>query len=724
MHARSIALLVALVVAAAIVLGLVRSSTSTPQPAMKVAETTSDTREAEAVLDAPASLSAADQSAERIVEAIAAQAPEAETPAATDSTATLNVRAVTRVDELPLAGVQITAIAEGPLVPEVLRRQRALTDEHGVVAITVPAQAAIELRLSTWSCLTADVDVPALAIGETRDVAVPLECSVSLVRGSVLAEDDGSPIAGAHVRVQRRGVRVYRAKRAPLTIASTTTRADGSYELRVHAGETDVLEVAAPGFATTVSFVPSAEDAAKGEHTILLRRAARLDVHITDERAEPREPLDVELLGNAHDGERTLNEIGFTVRRNVGQLWRARVDADGRAQFDDLRPSTGLALTITCADAELWKERDPIVLTPGETRELHIRIRGVDALRCRVTDAHGTAVEDQEIWLVPARSEQAELFVRGVHQPTAKQTTDASGTCAFASIPPGRWWIGPAPRDGFTAPKDAVAGLAQTIEITDASRTVEIDLPVFRDLFIRGEARDANGKPLNGGRVTARVIAERTMLLETIEHDGTFLVGPLIPGDYALVAHGPGFGGASDEVVVAAGTDGVRLTLLAGGAIAGHCVDGVTRAPIEASVRLQEAGTRPRSSVSVDAFLTSFRFGDLMPGTYDVLARSADGGIGVRKAVLVESERTTEDVVVELVRGGTLRVKLERGAGTFVQAWCDGVQIASGALEPGIDVLALLPPGRATVRIGTGGDTTEHAIDIAPGAERTLTVSR
>lgn len=726
MHARSLALLVALAAAGAIVLGLVRSSAPALEPATPVAEATDDGRAADRELDAPldatTSLSAADDASTRTADTPAADTTEAS--AAAMATATINVRAVTRVGDLPLAGVEITAIAEGRFLPEFLRRQRALTDEHGVAALTMPAQAAIEMRLSTWGCLTPDVKVPALAARETRDVVVPLECSVSLVRGSVLAEDDRSPIAGANVRVQRRGVRVYRARKTPVTVASTIARADGSFELRVHPGETDRIEVSAPGFATKISSVPNAEQAENAELTILVRRAARLDVHVTDERAEPREPLMVEILGNANDGERSLDDLTARVRGGTAQLWRAHVDAEGRAQFDDLRPGTGLALTITCAEAELWKERDPLVLAPGETRELHVRIRGVDALRCRVTDPRGAPVEDQEVWLVRATAEQAPLFVRGFQQPAAKQATDATGTCAFAAIAPGLWWVGPAPRDGFTAPKDAVAGLAQTVEIADASRTIEVELAVFRDLLIRGEARDASGQRLNGGHVTARVIAEKTMLLESIEHDGTFVVGPLIPGDHALVAHGPGFGSASDEVVVAAGTDGVRLTLLAGGAIAGRCIDALTRGPVEASVRLQESGTRPRNGVSVDAFRTSFHFDGVMPAAYDVIARSADGGIGVRKAALVRSERTTEDVVVELVRSGTLRVKLEHGAGTHVQAWCDGVQIASGALDPGVDVVASLPPGRATVMIGSGVDMTEHAVDIVAGVERTLAVSR
>src|SRR4030095_17005169 len=174
-------------------------------------------------------------------------------------------------------------------------------------------------------------------------------------------------------------------------------------------------------------------------------------------------------------------------------------------------------------------------------------------------------------------------------------------------------------------PADATAPFATLVEIQPGEAEHQIELVVHRGLRITGSLRDPDGKPVNNAGIEART--GETWLGTSGGEDGTFVLGPLLPGTYTLAAS-PSFhkGLARSEPLQAeAGARELVLRLRPGGTLSGRVVDAGTGEGVGSTIAVSQPGNKteyiyfPRSKAD-----GSFELGGLLPGTYSLAATLPD----------------------------------------------------------------------------------------------------
>lgn len=167
-----------------------------------------------------------------------------------------------------------------------------------------------------------------------------------------------------------------------------------------------------------------------------------------------------------------------------------------------------------------------------------------------------------------------------------------------------------------------------------------------------------------------------------------FAVGPLPSGDFSLTA-GPTddpFVACSSAVVASAGSEGIELQLRWGGSLAVEPVDAASGEVLAATVTLREA--------SAEGVHQSGSFFEHLPaGTYEIVAWTQAGSIGVLPRVVV-AERRAEELRIELAPGARVRI----GA-LAPELGLQGLDVFAGAkLAPGpASGWIVVPPGPVLV---------------------------
>lgn len=337
------------------------------------------------------------------------------------------------------------------------------------------------------------------AIDASSEAAIALVPEV-LVRGRVVADEDGLPVAGALV--------VVKAHVPDATVRATvggaaTSASDGTFEVHgVAPGLAHEVSVRAPGFAShggaVAADLPAGGTCELGD--VRLARGRFLDGVVLDAQGAPLADVNVVLTVRA-DGPNGAPTASAT----------RRTDDRGRFRVADLAGGTWTA-TATTSDGGR-AEASVAAPPPAGSALVTLTLRRDGPVVVRVTDAGGSALAGVTV----------SLHTADASTPRGRGTTDARGTATL--VPgPGRYRLSVRP--------DAESGLvatSQTINVDAAGATFDVRLE--RRCVVAGVVLGPDGRAIGGAQV--RVARDATRLGELFtDADGRFRIE--VPGDAAV----------------------------------------------------------------------------------------------------------------------------------------------------------------------------------------------
>ncbi len=659
--------------------------------------------------------------------------------AATPSTALLRVRTVSKENGKPLSGVRVIAeprTARPGASFKFIEGSHATLNEcprsaaDGFAEIEVEANMACRVRSAgaVGGTEFVQVDVDAIPAGETRDIVLELRSAMDLVfHGRAVDAASHEPVAGALVTI-RSGAIPEEADR------KHSTDSDGRFEVLVQSWNHAALTLDAAGYASVLVLPSAAHETPATAFEVELSRPATLRVQILDVAGQPIEGASI----TARVPSYRLLQPGYFGQLNpdvdADELFHANTGADGIAVLANLPPRAGLELSAARGRELLRREPAALVLQPGEVRELSWRIGS----GCRVfgvaTESDGRPAAGQEIWLQPARMTRPFFLEMRDSEGRRKATCAANGTYEIVDVPTGSWWLGPADGrgQGGVWRSGLPATFAQVFEIDAGRGEVRIDVRITRDLLIRGRVESSAGQPVAGVIIMSSKVDDQAVLLTRSEPDGSFILGPLVEGNYSLRAGALGLHAGtqlapSQEAVVRSGTSDVVLRLEAGCSISGRVVDAATGesvaaqlvlAPIPGQAGVQSFVTMPNASVE-----KGFEIRGLAPALYSLSARTSRGGVGFANRIVLVSGEQRVDVEIRVVPGAVLSVTYD-GPLPYgnLQVLCDDVIVFCNGIEKGARLSVPVPAGHSIARMSLhpGEAPFDIGVDLIVGGKKAL----
>lgn len=401
----------------------------------------------------------------------------------------------------------------------------------------------------------------------------------------------------------------------------------------------------------------------------------------------------------------------------VGRL-RTETDDAGRFCMSGFPPDTPVHAAIQTGVIAKFRVKEPVVLQPGEVREVVWTIPGQCYLLGVVRDQGGRAVADAKVWL---HGGDAEGYV-------GNTDTDKTGNFSFGAVRFGSYRI-----EVESKKKPADFPVAkETVTLTTFDVEVFKTISVFRNLFIRGRVVGPGGEPLKGIQVSSgRSEGDKLGYFGTQTEsrlDGSFDLGPLVLGAHEIRAEGWGKYADAPPMQVQAGTMGVEIRLPLVSKAKGKTVDSLTGKPVACNVQIYRREFWAWYSTTSGANDGVFEFGDLEPGTYDVFAVSKTGLVGGRGAVQIREGDRLRSLVIRVSPSGTLVTRI-RGTGGKpakfklrykLTVWRGGETIHSEVVKRASSEIRV-PAGR--VRICLASLEDEHKtwtvpVDVVPGERR------
>ncbi len=508
------------------------------------------------------------------------------------------------------------------------------SDERGGYRICLPSgPTTLAFGADGYASLLVELDVDGPRM---QDVVLIPE---SIVEGTVVAGEDGHPLAGALVRVEpnERGTEVGAAATAVSDasghfsvggIAAGRSRitavADGRItaspvEIVTEAGQTlagvvvpadragrltgrvvlDGKPLAGARLRVTVGSMLQSEEAQAvsqqdGRFTIERVRRGALAVHVEDH--EVVSPRGFQL---AEEGDtdvtievRALGAIRGRVLRRGAPVAGAEVScapgrmtgADGRYDCRGLDPGAHRLIAI---DTRTWGPQAGglvVELARGESRAIDLELAFSASVCGDVVDQDGAPVAGVEVSVVLAAPADEGHGQTGADGRFCARRLLGGGSYRAAVFLPG----------GRVHPFAAATAFPEVAVPGADSQVTGVHLVVERHArAIAGRVVDARGAPVADARVAAwldRAGGPPPLFLPfvavptaTTDEDGGFRIDGLPGAGYALLARGRD-GGEAMVRGVAAGARGVRITLDASGAIEGRLVGFASPPPVIAVI--------------------------------------------------------------------------------------------------------------------------------------------
>jgi len=642
--------------------------------------------------------------------------PEPAAPAtptgADESWARLSVHVVAKETGAPLANVRVMVLAQGRASAWThvagtsgTLTTSPMTEAEGRVEFELPPGLPLRLQARSSGDPTprAHLEIEALATCETRTVSLELPTELDVLYfGKVLAADDRRPIAGASVQAvhttttwSSTGGETWRSASSEL-LAEQLTGPDGIFELRMPSWIPLDIHVRAEGFAYVLLEPGTGHGTPDTARIVLLARAATLHARLLDAGGGPVPDVDVWLSIEAHHlGLADHGGVYFTSADELS--WGARTDSSGECEIGHIPPGVPIMVELLRGGLSLRRDLPELSLSPGERREVEWRLGSGCLVAGLALDAGGKPVPELAIWLQRADYRLPRFFQEHEDERVAVETrTDAHGRFELDDVSPGTWWIGPAAGQASKEPDlEAVASLAELLEIPAGLARHELVLRVHRGLTIRGTVLDPQGAPASDQFVWASGEAASHGVDCTSAEDGTFVLGPLVPGRFTLQVSS--FDQTYAEPVEAsAGDEGVVLRLLPAGTLRGTVRDGATGEVVAATVDYVRVGDEGAGMAECGD--GHFRLGGLEPGTYELCARASGMRIGRLGGLVVRSGEETRDLELRLEPGARLRVKFAGSEGHLrYRVLCDGVIVADDGMQAGGTSETVVPGGRIVV---------------------------
>ena len=505
-------------------------------------------------------------------EVVAAEAPEA----AEEGEALLTITALDRDTGAPLSDVRVSLWPRHPecerLAMHVDSHEARLgeapqTDRSGTVVFRLPpgVPTTITAEGEEYDVGTAERDVPALAADEHWREVLALAVGYDLRFFGRVVDSEGRPIYGATVRFLNHRTSLFSSgQRRDVfeTRVETSTDPNGVFEAQVPSWEGLVGRVDAEGFGPALFHPVRGHEERGSALPIELSRGAVLRGSVAGSKAGLQ--VRVETYGY----QLVQNPEGRIF--SGAPSWETWLKQDGTWEFADLPPGAELEVQLL-KGTDLLRHVSELVLEPGEERVLDWWLGSGATLRGTVVVAGGEVpLGGQRVWLVPLGGFHRPGFMETYWDPMDRTFTDRGGSFVFEDVAPGSWLVGPAPTRRPRS--NSVAPVAQLVEVPPGVLEVEVAIEAYRGLSIRGRVVGPDGEPI---RETLVIGSSSSSWLDTEgEDDGTFTLGPLVPGVYQVRATRRfSLYADSESVSVEAGADDLVLHLRRGASLAGIAVD-------------------------------------------------------------------------------------------------------------------------------------------------------
>lgn len=345
-----------------------------------------------------------------------------------------------------------------------------------------------------------------------------------------------------------------------------TSDSEGRLALRVtHPSHARTFSIGAPAYgAIDVALDRAHPDAARAT-IVLVRAAAALRGRVLEADGTPhaRAAVTIDPVGYLSWAEPTTGPGRVSVF----------ADDDGRYEARALVPDVHYQLDVATQGGGPPERRVPVLLRPGEVRELDVRLPARLVLRGRVLDESGRPVEGATVSL--ASRDTSEVSSWGFERVLrARSDTASDGAYRFESVPAGAHaLVVEARHDPTDEEADAVAGRARLeLDLPETGAEFVCDVTLHRGESIEGFVRDETGAAVANCVVFLSASGGGDSTADTTEAGGAFVLRGLARGSYVLRAQGSD-GRVSLLTTVASGARNVVLTLPVGGEVVGNVVD-------------------------------------------------------------------------------------------------------------------------------------------------------
>lgn len=651
-----------------------------------------------------------------VPEAVESERVEAASAPLPPAPAQLVVLCVARGDERPLAGVRVRAqYAEdrgGSRIGQGRSSSGApgeelLSARDGRVTFTVDAGRALRVNADDIAHFVSQEGlerVEPLAAGETRELKLVHDAGEGAhLAGLVVARADGAPVAGAEILVNED--------------ARTKSDSGGRFELDFSLHVPPWVRVRAKGFGDAV-FTPEAGHETPGTaRRVELERSAALEIALTMPPGEAA--ARVVLSGEGHE---LSQDAPFTSTFHAlpRLKWEADADALWVCRFAELPAGVRLAGEVLGSTGVLFHTGEPIVLAPGETKQLAWDLRGCELVG-HVYEPDGKPAAGIGLSLLRQTSGLASYIDRYAQKErVSRARSGADGSFRFASVSPGSWLLAPDPTaSGSTPLEEAIAPAPQRVTIREGETSVTADVQLARGIYILGQLLAPGGESGAVGYVSA-LAEDKSLASARTDDRGNFRLGPLAPVEFQLIGT-PDHGGVSSlPVQVRAPKQNVQLLARPAAEVEGVVVDGASGVGTQAAITIGgEHGSMTMTRTQPDG---SFQLDGLEPGIYTLFASTSDGRAGELAGVVLDPAAPAKGRQVVLEPGAKLRVRYEGALTGDLGFLRNGNRIGGDGIEAGHTLTQVVPPGKLAVEFRFPGiDAPEvRELELRAGEEREL----
>lgn len=549
------------------------------------------------------------------------------------------------------------------------------------------------------------------------------------LHGRILERSTGLPLAG--VRIARRPVSYVEGITEEEALA--TTDAHGRFWIQATPSAGEAMALAHHPDYSWITFGSDEEHqdpAAPLELT--MSRAAWLDVHVAGPGLAAGDLISIETSArNLQQPPNTWNpsSMGKAMGSSFNLTWPVELDADGRALVE---VPSNVVLQVKLRSGGEWREHPPVKWLPsGSTRTLEWTFGHGAQVSGLLLDQHGAPIPGAKVWLgkriLMGPMHFMPAYVRASGSSFEQQAvTDEAGRFVFEGVASGQTMLAaaPAPPRVELDPITDHARIARYIEVPEGVAEVTQDLETYRGLYATGRliAPGHTGPWLN--RLSTTAATGGNPLSTVIAEDGSFVIGPMKPGEHTIRISGSLDGlGAPDRIPVQAGDRDLEVQLEEGGGLRGLTRSATTSEPIVAMVKYTREGSRTTAGVYslVDG---TFDASDLAPGCYGLLFTDDEDRIATLQDIEIEAgaELDVGDIMLEDATELTVTFTGTSATGTYSVLQGD-VLITRERVQAVVPTITSVPSGVITVLVERpGAEADPHVVQVLAGVDAELTI--
>ncbi len=594
------------------------------------------------------------------------------------------------------------------------------TDPEGEVSIDIEPGVARTLTVSsgTTHANHRTFEIPALEPGGFEEMEIILRTKDDASFSARVVDDvTGAPIGGAAVQVKD-GPRGFSSRATILARSERPdllTDDDGLLEVAAATWRTKEVLLFADGYAPARCIVGGAEVFPGQEKPFEVRLKPSTSLTAKLEGASEQATVQVRFYDHVIDrpGVRAGGGESFA-QFAVGSV---PTSADGTFAFEGLPAGASVELVVLDRRQELL-ERSIKTPEAGATREEILDVAPAGRLAGVLRDEAGEPVSGAEVVIV------ASSFggrINSHDDPVQTMITDSAGAFAFEGLTRRRYTVGQ--KLPYKAAMNAKVLEAAVVDLTKSPSSELLELVLRDSQTIRGRVVGPDGEPAEGFLFAHTKGHAWSVNGRTMGADGSFELGPLLPGEYTLSCSSMDKSFAASIPMTASGgaVDAVVRLRRAGG-ISGRVVDASTGEDVNAEVSFMHDNDGSRR-MKGGAPSAHFQFDQLPVGEVCVVAEVKGIGMSRVERVVVEPGQVTEGIVLKVGPAATIIVERKgRPDLSFARAFVSQYS-GYGRFNDGEDQATIkVPPGPVTVRLGNLENMEMLALSVEAKAGETVTV--